>query len=46
MSTRPPHDGEAGFTLLELLISMTLLGLLMLVVLGGLRFGARAWERN
>ncbi len=37
---------EAGFTLLELLISMTLLGLLMVVVLGGLRFGARAWERN
>lgn len=37
---------EAGFTLLELLIAMTLLGLLMVVVLGGLRFGARAWERN
>jgi general secretion pathway protein J len=40
------HTSEAGFTLLELLISMTLLGLLMVVVLGGLRFGARAWERN
>lgn len=38
--------GEAGFTLLELLISMTLLGLLMVVMLGGLRFGVRAWERN
>jgi general secretion pathway protein J len=37
---------EAGFTLLELLIAMTLLGLLMVVLLGGLRFGTRAWERN
>ncbi len=46
MNARLPRHGEAGFTLLELLISMTLLGLLMLVVLGGLRFGARAWERN
>jgi general secretion pathway protein J len=37
--------GEAGFTLLELLVAMTLLGLLMTVLYGGLRFGARAWER-
>lgn len=37
---------EAGFTLLELLIAMTLLGLLMVVVMGGLRFGMRAWERS
>ena len=40
------RHAEAGFTLVELLIAMTLLGLLMVVVLGGLRFGARAWERN
>jgi general secretion pathway protein J len=46
MSAQVFDRAEAGFTLLELLISMTLLGLLMLVVLGGLRFGARAWERN
>jgi len=38
--------GEGGFTLVELLISVTLLGLLMVVVMGGLRFGVRAWERN
>jgi general secretion pathway protein J len=44
--THGEHKSEAGFTLLELLISMTLLGLLMVVVFGGLRFGARAWERN
>lgn len=40
--TRPR---EAGFTLLELLVAMTLLGLLMTVLFGGLRFGTRAWER-
>ncbi len=36
--------GERGFTLLELLIAMTLLGLLMLGLFGGLRLGARVWE--
>lgn len=38
--------GEEGFTLLELLIAMTLLGLLMALLFGGLRFGARAWEHS
>lgn len=37
---------EAGFTLLELLVAMTLLGLLMVLIFGGLRFGARVWERS
>jgi general secretion pathway protein J len=37
---------ERGFTLIELLVSMTLLGLLFVLLLGGLRFGTRAWERN
>lgn len=40
------REGEAGFTLLELLIAMTLLGLLMALLFGGLRFGARVWERS
>lgn len=35
---------ERGFTLLELLIAVTLLGLLMAALFGGLRLGARAWE--
>ena len=35
---------ERGFTLLELLIAMTLLGLLMLALFGGLRLGVRVWE--
>jgi general secretion pathway protein J len=38
--------GESGFTLLELLISMTILSLLLTVVFGGLTFGARAWEQT
>ena len=37
---------ERGFTLLELLIAMTLLGLIMMLLFGGLRFGTRAWETN
>lgn len=36
---------DSGFTLLELLISMTLLALLSLVLFGGFRFGTRAWDR-
>ena len=37
---------QAGFTLLELLISMTLLAMLFVLLFGGLRFGMRAWERG
>jgi general secretion pathway protein J len=35
---------ERGFTLLELLVAITLLGLLMAALFGGLRLGARVWE--
>jgi general secretion pathway protein J len=35
---------ERGFTLLELLAAITLLGLLMAVLFGGLRLGTRVWE--
>ena len=35
---------QHGFTLLELLVAITLLGLLMAALLGGLRLGARVWE--
>jgi general secretion pathway protein J len=38
--------GDAGFTLLELLISLTLLAALSAVLFSGLRFGTRAWERS
>jgi general secretion pathway protein J len=35
---------EAGFTLLELLVALTILALLVTLLSGGLRFGARVWE--
>ena len=34
-----------GFTLVELLVAMTVLGLLAGLMFGGFRFGVRAWER-
>jgi general secretion pathway protein J len=37
--------GEAGFTLVELLIAVTLLTLLMTLVFGGTRLAARAWSK-
>lgn len=35
-----PH----GFTLVELLVALTLMALLSVLLFGGLRFGVRAWE--
>lgn len=37
-------DRRAGFTLVELLVAMTLIGLLTVALFGGLRFGARGWD--
>jgi general secretion pathway protein J len=37
---------QAGFTLMELLVAITLLGLLSLVLTGSLRFGLNAWARG
>jgi general secretion pathway protein J len=37
---------ERGFTLLEILVAITLLGLLMAALLGGVRLGVRAWEMS
>lgn len=34
----------AGFTLMELLVALTLLGLISVMALGGVRLGARTWE--
>jgi len=36
----------AGFTLVELLVAFTLLGLIALMAAGGLRLGSRVWERT
>jgi len=50
MSDRIPgrntNGGEAGFTLLELLIATTVLAFLSLLLFGGLRFGTRVWEKS
>lgn len=37
---------DGGFTLLEMLVATTLLGLLSLVLYGALQFGLRSWQRS
>lgn len=45
--TLPIHDPrQAGFTLVELLVAVTLLSLLSLVLMNGLRLGVHAWQRT
>lgn len=44
--SRRRGPGEAGFTLLELLIVLTLVGMLTTLVFGGVRLAARAWGRT
>jgi general secretion pathway protein J len=46
VASAPRSGTEAGFTLVELLVAMTMLGLLTVLLFGGLRFGTRAWERG
>lgn len=38
------RSGEHGFTLLELLVSLTLMAMIAVVLSGGLRFGATVWR--
>lgn len=43
------HDwtpASTGFTLLELLISLTIVGVILVIIFGSLRIGARAWEKG
>ena len=44
-SPRCCAQAAAGFTLVELLVAITILGMLAALVFGGFRFGNRAWER-
>ena len=37
---------QQGFTLLELLIALTLLGLILVLLFGGLRLGVRSWDTS
>jgi general secretion pathway protein J len=39
-------SGPSGFTLLELMLSLAILGLVLLIVFGALRIGTRAWEKG
>lgn len=39
------RERRSGFTLMELLVALSILSLLMLLLTGGLRFGSRVWER-
>jgi general secretion pathway protein J len=40
----PERSIQKGFTLLELLISITLLGMILVLLFGGLRLGVRSWD--
>jgi general secretion pathway protein J len=41
---RPRFLGTRGFTLVELLVALTLMALISIMLFGGMRFGMRAWE--
>lgn len=44
MRKQAPFIATLGFTLVELLVGLTLMALLSVILFGGLRFGVRAWE--
>lgn len=47
MSSELPRRGlPSGFTLLELLVAVTLLGFIVVGLSAGLRFGTRVWEAS
>jgi len=39
-------NGQRGFTLLELLISLTIMSVIVVIIFGALRIGTRAWEKG
>lgn len=44
MAEADRRSRQAGFTLVELLVVVALLGLISVALFGGIRFGARSWE--
>lgn len=42
----PPPRTVSGFTLLEVLISLTILSLIFVAVLGAIQVGSRSWEKG
>ena len=38
--------GKRGFTLLELILSLAMMGVVLLIIFGALRVGTRAWEKG
>jgi general secretion pathway protein J len=40
------RSGASGFTLLELIVTFTILGLVVVMVFGALRLGSASWERG
>ncbi len=46
MSLRATNGTTAGFSLVEVLVAMTLMSMVGIMVAGGIRFGGAAWERT
>lgn len=44
--SRSTSEKDAGFTLVEMLVALALFGLIAVLALGGLHFGARVWENG
>jgi general secretion pathway protein J len=40
------RDSQRGFTLLELVLALSIVGAMLAIVFGGLRVGLRAWQRG
>ena len=43
-AARGAHRGQAGFTLLELVVAITLMGLVLVMLYSGLRAGLNGWD--
>jgi general secretion pathway protein J len=41
-----PHVGTSGFTLLEMVVTLTILGFILLIIFGAFRLGLSAWEKG